>query len=222
MRGEHLPELAAAGERQPGLFHRIAPARSGLRPSGKAVRQQGFELGADRLREHRRRAVGRNADHQRRAVDDGAEGKIAERRLVDDIDRHAGCARGLREGGATSHRPRTRRSRRWRRSRSSSRPGTFDEHDDAARRRHRRRRAHLVGHIARIDIDPRTRSRQQLGLPGRGALPPASSARLPSSARNTGSRASAMPCARGLASRRGLRVRVAHRRHRRLSAPVLA
>ena len=95
VRGEQLPELAPAGERQPRRLHRIAPARGGRGPGGKAVRQQRLQLGADRLRKHRRRAVGRNADHQRRAVDDGAEGEVAERRFVDHIDRDAYGTRGI-------------------------------------------------------------------------------------------------------------------------------
>jgi hypothetical protein len=78
-------------------LHRFAPAASGVGPAGKAARDHRLEPGADRLTEDRRRAIGRNADDERGAVDDGAEGKIAIRGPVDHIDRNAGRARGAGE-----------------------------------------------------------------------------------------------------------------------------
>ena len=112
--GEQLPELAAARERQTRCLHGAAPTRSRRGPLRKSPRQQGFELGADRLGKHRRRAVGGNADHQRRAVDDGAERKVAERRLVDHVHRHAGGASGSGEfcGGLVIRRRRRPRASR--------------------------------------------------------------------------------------------------------------
>src|SRR5262249_56042151 len=70
---KQLPEPPPRGRRKRGRLHRPAPAARRLRPAGKAAWEHRFELRADRLSENRRRAVGRNADYQRRAVDDGAE-----------------------------------------------------------------------------------------------------------------------------------------------------
>ena len=63
----------------------------------KPARDQRLDLGADRLAENRRSAVGRDADDERRAVDDRAEREIAKGRPVDDVDRHAGGAGGSGE-----------------------------------------------------------------------------------------------------------------------------
>ena len=93
LRGEQLPETAARRKRQAGGLHRPSPAPRRRGPAGEAERDQGLQLGADRLREDRRRPVGGDADDQGRAVDDRAEGEIAERRLVDHIDGDAGGAR---------------------------------------------------------------------------------------------------------------------------------
>ncbi len=90
-RGEFFPKTAATAERQRQRLHARPPSSRGFGPAGKTVRDQGFDLGADRLAEHRRGAVGGNADDQRRTIDDGAEGEIAKRRTVDDIHRHAGA-----------------------------------------------------------------------------------------------------------------------------------
>jgi hypothetical protein len=95
--GEEPPEGAARGECQPRGLDRRAPMLRGRGPGGKARGQQHFQLGADRLREDRCRAVGGNANDQGRAVDDGAESEVAEFRSVDDVNRNAGRARSLRE-----------------------------------------------------------------------------------------------------------------------------
>ena len=122
VRGEQLPEAPARRERKAGGLDRVAPAPRRFRPGGKAARDQRLELRADRLAEHRRGAVGRNADHQRRAIDDRAEGEVAEFRLVDDVDRHAGSARGLREARGIGVVCQSRRSRsRRRRDRPAAR-----------------------------------------------------------------------------------------------------
>ena len=49
------------------------------------------------LTEHWRRAIGGNADHQRRPVDDRAEGKVAKLWIVDNVDRNAGRVSCIRE-----------------------------------------------------------------------------------------------------------------------------
>ena len=94
---ERTPKLPPARRRKPRRLHRLAPAASGVGPAGKAARDHRLELGADCLGEDRRRAVGRNSDDERRAIDDGAEGKIAISGPVDHIDRNAGRARGAAE-----------------------------------------------------------------------------------------------------------------------------
>ena len=76
-------------------LHPRAPGACGVGPARKAFWNECFDLGADRLAEYRRGAIGGNADDQWRAIDDGAEGEIAICRAVDDIDRHA---RGARRG----------------------------------------------------------------------------------------------------------------------------
>src|SRR6516165_10159237 len=86
-----------AGRRKSRGLHRLAPAAGGVGPAGKAARDHRLQSGADRLAEDWCRAVGRNTDDERRAVDDGAEGKIAIRGPVDDIDRNARRARGAGE-----------------------------------------------------------------------------------------------------------------------------
>jgi len=78
-------------------LHRLAPAPRRVRPAGKAARDHGLELGANRLGEDRCRAIGRNADDERGAIDDGAEREIAMRGPVDHIHRNAGGASGARE-----------------------------------------------------------------------------------------------------------------------------
>jgi len=78
-------------------LHRFAPTAGRVGPAGKAARDHRLEPGADRLTEDRRRAIGRNADDERGAVDDGAEGKITIREPVDHIDRNPGRARGAGE-----------------------------------------------------------------------------------------------------------------------------
>ncbi len=181
-----LPKTPAAAERQRQRLHAWAPMVGGVRPACKAFRDQCFDLGADRLTEYRRGAVGRNADHERRAIDDGAKGKIAEVRPVDDIDGHASRARrvgepcgrlvvsavGNGDGGA----------------------GEIVRHpwpvmkDDGAARRRGCERKHVLIWRRRKNVDHSAGRRKQLRLPGRGRLPPATMARLPSSAKNAGSR----------------------------------
>jgi len=95
--GEEPPEGAARSECKPRGLDRRAPMLRGRGPGSKTFGQQHFQLGADRLCEDRRRAIGGNADNQGRAVDNGAEGEVAEFRSVDDVDRNAGRTRSFGE-----------------------------------------------------------------------------------------------------------------------------
>src|SRR5262249_20575840 len=91
--GEALPEAAPLAEGERERLHARTPFARRLRPARKAARDQALELGADRLPEHGRRTIRRDADDERRTIDDRAEREVAERRLVDDVDRHARGAR---------------------------------------------------------------------------------------------------------------------------------
>jgi len=95
--GEAFPEAPPFAKCQRQRLHAWTPLPRRLRPARKASGNQRFQLGPDGLAEHRRRAVGRNADDQRRAVDDRAEGEIAKCELVDHVDRDAGHARCARK-----------------------------------------------------------------------------------------------------------------------------
>ena len=161
-----LPEGAAQREGQVARLHGGAPVLRRLRPGLQAGRQQRLDLGADRLAEDGRRAIGRDRHDQRRAVDQRAEGEIAEVRLVDDIDRHAGLRGRRRRRRATSSAPRCRRWRAPRRARSSGcqRRGMDD---DAAGRRVGGQRGEDVGLVAGEDMQLGARRGQQLGLPQR-------------------------------------------------------
>ena len=148
-------------ERQVQRVEPLAPGAGGRGPGLQPRRQQGFEPTADRLAEHRCRAVGRNAEDQRRAVDDRAELKIAEGRPVDRIHRRAGslgsgaeCARfavvlGVDQGD--------RRADEivWH-------PGAFDE---AQARALGDQRAHLGAWRRGEDVEVRAGGVQELGLP---------------------------------------------------------
>ena len=164
--GEQLPEAPARRERQVGRLHQHAPAARSLGPAGKAARQQAFDLAADRLGEHRRGAVGRDADHQRRPVDDGTEYEIAQPRLVDDVDGNAGTAgrRGepfcLRIIGHGADRDRGARE-------VAGLPGPFLDRNRTLRRFGGERAQLFAGRI-REYLHAGARSRQQLRLPCRG------------------------------------------------------
>ena len=143
----------------------MPPAPRRFRPAGKAARDQRLELGADGLREHRRGAVGRDADDKRRAVDDRAEGEIAVGRFVDHVDRDAGLARGARE----TLRLRVILER-------SDRDGSAGEirvlpaaqmNEDRALRRVGGNREHLVAEFGREHVNVCAGGRKQLRLPGR-------------------------------------------------------
>jgi hypothetical protein len=122
-------------------------------------------LCTDGLGEDRRGTVGGNSNDQRRAVDERAEGEVAECRFVDDVDRYAGFARGLREASRV----------RLVDKRADSDGGGFNvargprarmQHDRAARRS-AGECPQLCGDFLGIDVDVRAGRRQQLRLPGR-------------------------------------------------------
>ena len=95
--GEDFPEAAARREAELQRLQRLAPGLRGHRPGADLGRQQRLDPGPQRLPEDRRGAVGRDADDERRARHDRAELELAERRHVDDVDRHAGRPRGIAE-----------------------------------------------------------------------------------------------------------------------------
>jgi hypothetical protein len=168
-RREQLPEVAAAGERKSGLFYRLAPTPCRLRPVREAGRDQRLDLAADRLREDRRCAVGRNADYQRRAVDDGAKREIAEIRFVDHVHRNAGRPRSAGEThcflvavtGSNRHRGCGKIVRHPRAA----------VQGDRSMRRGGRDGEKLFRRIVRINIDMCAGRRQQFGFPGSAGTP---------------------------------------------------
>jgi len=163
--GEQLPEPPPGRKRQPRRLDRRPPAPRRLRPAREAAREHGFELAADRLREDRRRAVGRNADHQRRAVDDGAEGKIAIGRLVDHVDRHATRAR--RRGEAPGIAVVLEAAHRDRRAGEVRGLPTPMMQCDRAARRLRGEGAKLLAGVLGKDVDGGSGGRKQLRFPRR-------------------------------------------------------
>jgi hypothetical protein len=134
-------------------------------PGRKALGQQHLQLCADGLGEDRCGTVGGNSNDQGRAVDDRAEGKVAECRFVDDVDRYAGFARSLRE--ASRIRVVGKRADSDGGSSKIARvPRAPVQHDRAARRSVGEG-AQFCGDFLGIDVDVRAGRRQQLRLPGR-------------------------------------------------------
>jgi len=96
--GEALPEGAALRARGEIFHHPLAQPGGQLRPERHCLRQQGFDAAADGLAENGRGPGGGNADHERRAIDDGAELELAEFGTVDDVIGHRGGLGGGDEG----------------------------------------------------------------------------------------------------------------------------
>jgi hypothetical protein len=97
-----FPESTAQTSRRQTLGDRLADALGGGGPGPERGRQERFDAAADRLRQNGRRAIGGNADHHRRAVDDGAELHVA---MIGFVDGAADCAdrlRGCMERGGLS------------------------------------------------------------------------------------------------------------------------
>ena len=91
---EMLPERTArlGGERE---LRELAPPRlRGLRPERELARQKSFEPAAQRLRQHRRGAVGRDPEDKRGAIDDRPEAEIGIVGSVDHVQGNAGRRRG--------------------------------------------------------------------------------------------------------------------------------
>ena len=143
--------------------HTSPPAPSGFRPGLNICRQQRLEPATDGLTEHRRRPVRGYADHQRRAVDQGAELEIAEGGIVDRIHRHAGSfRRGLKCLGilvGISVDKRQGRAEKIIRS-----PGPLDQTRLWAVSK---KAAHVGARLGGNDIDLRTRRIQQFRFPNR-------------------------------------------------------
>jgi hypothetical protein len=164
--GEFFPEAAAAAEGQRERRDARAPRARRLGPAREAFRDQRFDLGAHRLTEYGRRAVGRNPDDERRTIDDRAEGEIAISRTVDDVDRYARLARGggkprcLRIIGAFGYGDRC--------SGAVGRCPRAPMNEDRAGWRRCRKCAHVFTGLRREQVDPGAGSREQLGLPRRG------------------------------------------------------
>ena len=163
--GEQPPEGATRGERQLRLLDGRTPMLRRRGPGCKALGQQHLQPCADGLGEDRCGTVGGNSNDQGRAIDDRAEGKVAECRFVDDVDRYAGFARGLREVSRI----------RVVGKRADGDGGGFKiargprapvQHDRAARRSVGEC-AQLCGNFLGIDVDLRTGRRQQVRLPRR-------------------------------------------------------
>ena len=149
------------------VMNALAHTSRELAPGGERGRQQRLDPPADRLGEDRRGTIGRDADDDRRAIDDGAELELAERRLVDDVDRHAGRACGAVErpcfvlgldvGQRDGCAPAICRATRAAHGASSG--------------SRRRARAMQCRHVRlerfSVDLDTGAGSREQLGLPCR-------------------------------------------------------
>jgi hypothetical protein len=118
------------------------------------------------LSEHRRGAVSRDTNHERRAVDDGAEGKIAEGRPVDHVHRHAGRAR--RDGKARGFVVIVAFGNRDRRAGEIVRAPSALMNGYVADRRRGRKRAHVLAGLRTENVDCRAGRRKQFGLPGGG------------------------------------------------------
>ena len=136
-------------------------ALGGGAPLAEGARQDRLDAPPDGLAENRRRAVGRDADDDRRAVDDGAELEVAEGGLVDDVDENPALtrrrheARGLVRAAIGKREPRPVEILRL--------PAAMDERDGAAARSGKDRQF-LFG-FGRHHRDLRAGGRQKLGLP---------------------------------------------------------
>ena len=96
--GEALPEEAPLGEAWEAARDLLPPIPRSRHPAGEAARQHRLDPGADGLAEDGGGALGGDAHHQRRAVDDGAELHVAEMRTVHSVDDGSRRAGGGDEG----------------------------------------------------------------------------------------------------------------------------
>ncbi len=165
--GETLPERAARAERQREIADQRTPGLRRLRPALEAGRDRRLYPHADGLPEHRSRAIGRNADDQRRAVHHRAELHVAEGRAVHHVDRHAGEARraGKRLRFAVSG---DIGDGQRRAADHLRRPGFGHEMDPAGfvRRPVVHQPVQRLAAARCVEFDIRARRRQQLRLPG--------------------------------------------------------
>ena len=83
--GESFPEAPPLGAWREAFQHAAANPAGERGPSRKALRQRRLDAPPDRLGENRCGAVGRDADHDRGAVDDRAELERGESGAIDDV-----------------------------------------------------------------------------------------------------------------------------------------
>ena len=93
------PKVAARRAHRQSCRDGRAQALRRRRPDAEGWVQQRLDLGADRLAQDRRGAIGADADHHRRAIDDAAEAEGRELGCVDDVDGDAVPASGRGECG---------------------------------------------------------------------------------------------------------------------------
>ena len=184
---EALPEgTAPGGGGQPLCDVSAQPLRR-TGPAGERFRDQHLDAAADRLCKHRRGAVGRNADHHRAAVDDGAESEVAMRRLVDDVDDHA-RHRVRQHGTQRPPRPRAHRQRPLCRSKSA---GVHGRRSIVIALPCAAATAIISTEISSARTSTRApQAARSSAFQAAAASPPATSASRPVSSRKTGSRAS--------------------------------
>ena len=128
--------------------------------------QQRFDLAADRLPQHRRHAGRADADHHRRAVDDGAEGERGDVGRIDDIDGHAVLARRRRERLAQPRPPSAPTARDAPRRSSPRHSRSMIRMLPAGGAAHKASRSAERCHREHIDV--RAGGRHQLHLPHQG------------------------------------------------------
>jgi hypothetical protein len=84
-----VPQAAAGVDGRVGRGHRGTGSEDRACHSAERRGEQRLEAFTQGFGEARRRAAGADRDDYRRAVDDRGDGKIAQRRTVDDVDEQA-------------------------------------------------------------------------------------------------------------------------------------
>ena len=171
--GQPLPERAALCARRQLGIDRRAQALGDRAPRRERRRQQRLDAAADRLRQDRCGAIGRDADHDRRAIDDRAELELAERRPSMTLTSTPARARRIPERlGLRVVLRRAQRQRRIGEDVGGPRAGMM--HERAGRRAALRAAAAISSLSARPHRPRRGRRQPQ---PARPSTPPAPSRR---------------------------------------------